>query len=189
MIFVILCEVIGTVACGVILGTLSSMFMATRLLEEKVDRELAELREFLEVKKIPRKVRNKVRRYMEHLYRCKTGYDEQELLDRYVCALRSWSRRAFIDARCVQAASGAVKGAAGPLVLETVDCGPAFPRAVGASAGEVVFRDEAVQGDEVRLYIQGRGSGARKPPRYRRHLGCTLLKMPAISLLTGILHH
>ena len=87
MIFVILCEVIGTVACGVILGTLSSMFMATRLLEEKVDRELAELREFLEVKKIPRKVRNKVRRYMEHLYRCKTGYDEQELLDRYACAL------------------------------------------------------------------------------------------------------
>ena len=36
IVFVILCEVIGCVACGIILGTLSSMFMATRLLEEKV---------------------------------------------------------------------------------------------------------------------------------------------------------
>ena len=179
MIFVILCEVIGTVACGVILGTLSSMFMATRLLEEKVDRELAELREFLEVKKIPRKVRNKVRRYMEHLYRCKTGYDEQELLDRYACALRSWSRRPSIYARCVQAASGAVKGAAGPLVLETVDCGPAFPRAVGASAGEVVLRDEAVQGDEVRLYIPRRRSGARIFHHRRGHGGAVSLPSAA----------
>ena len=63
------------------------MFMATRLLEEKVDRELAELREFLEMRRVPKKVRNKVRRYMEHLYRRKTGYDEQELLERLPPAL------------------------------------------------------------------------------------------------------
>jgi hypothetical protein len=30
MLFVILCEVVGCVACGIILGALSSMFMATR---------------------------------------------------------------------------------------------------------------------------------------------------------------
>lgn len=88
-VFVILCEVIGTVTCGVILGTLSSMFMASRLLEEKVDRELAELREFLEVRRIPKKLKLRVRRYMEHLFRRKTGYNEKELLEHLPPALSS----------------------------------------------------------------------------------------------------
>jgi hypothetical protein len=78
--FVISMEVVGTVALGLILGSLSSMFMTTRLLEDKVERQMAELREYLTEKRIPKKLRNRVRHYMELLYRKKTGYNEQHLM-------------------------------------------------------------------------------------------------------------
>ena len=44
--------------------------------------------------------------------------------------------------------------------------------------------------DWVNVFKPGKGTitiyeNTGEPPRYRRHLGCILLKMPAISLLTG----
>lgn len=81
-VFVILAEVVGTVALGLILGSLSSMFTTARLLEDRVERQLAELREFLEEKEVPPKLRNRIRHYMELLYRRRTGYDEKELLSK-----------------------------------------------------------------------------------------------------------
>jgi hypothetical protein len=78
--FVIMMEVVGTVALGLLLGSLSSMFTTSRLLEDRVERQLAELREFLTEKRVPKKLKNRVRHYMELLYRHKTGYDEQGLL-------------------------------------------------------------------------------------------------------------
>eukprot|EP01043_Picozoa_sp_COSAG02_P022233 COSAG02_NODE_1150_length_14208_cov_5.805231_4_plen_438_part_00 len=79
--FVISMEVVGTVALGLILGSLSSMFMTTRLLEDKVERQMAELREFLAEKRVPKNLRNRVRHYMDLLYRHKTGYNEQHLME------------------------------------------------------------------------------------------------------------
>jgi uncharacterized membrane protein YciS (DUF1049 family) len=78
--FVIMMEVVGTVALGLLLGSLSSLFTTSRLLEDRVERQLAELREFLTEKRVPKKLKNRVRHYMELLYRHKTGYDEQGLL-------------------------------------------------------------------------------------------------------------
>jgi hypothetical protein len=42
--------------------------------------QLAELREFMQAKAIPRELRIKVRRYMETLYEQKSGFDEQQIL-------------------------------------------------------------------------------------------------------------
>ena len=103
--FVILMEVVGTVALGLILGSLSSMFMVrataslslherrlanpkspfdgdhqtSRLLEDKVERQLAELREYLTEKRVPKKLRGRVRHYMELLYRHKTVRHKREI--------------------------------------------------------------------------------------------------------------
>lgn len=79
--FVISMEVVGTVALGLILGSLSSIFMTSRLLEDKVERQMAELREFLTEKRVPKNLRNRVRHYMDLLYRHKTGYNEQHLME------------------------------------------------------------------------------------------------------------
>ena len=76
----ILAEVVGTVALGIILGSLSSMFTSSRLLDDRVDKQLAELREYLNEKHVPPKLRSRVRHYMELLYRRRTGYDEKQLL-------------------------------------------------------------------------------------------------------------
>ena len=78
--FVIAMEVAGTVVLGLILGSLSSMFTSTRLLEDKVERQMAELREYLNERNVPRQLRARIRHYMELFYRKKTGYDEKKLL-------------------------------------------------------------------------------------------------------------
>ena len=42
--------------------------------------QLAELREFMQAKSIPKQLRIKIRRYMETLYEQKSGFDEQQIL-------------------------------------------------------------------------------------------------------------
>ena len=44
------------------------------------DMQLAELREFMQAKAIPKQLRIKIRRYMETLYEQKSGFDEQQVL-------------------------------------------------------------------------------------------------------------
>ena len=60
-----LAEPVSTHSCG-------GDHQTSRLLEDKVERQLAELREYLTEKRVPKKLRGRVRHYMELLYRHKT---------------------------------------------------------------------------------------------------------------------
>lgn len=62
------------------LGTIGTLLTASKLLNQKVDRRLAELREYLRDKKLPQGTRREVQHYMEHLYKMRTGYDVSEVL-------------------------------------------------------------------------------------------------------------
>ena len=79
-VFCLFAEIFGCLMFATIIGTVSSVAMGQKLLEEKVTRQLAELREFLASKGISRDLRIRVRRYMETLYAAKTGFDEAEVL-------------------------------------------------------------------------------------------------------------
>ena len=58
-----------TMLCGcfifaLLIGTLSTVMMGRKLLEEKVDRQMAELREFMVEQRVPADLKRKVRRFM-----------------------------------------------------------------------------------------------------------------------------
>lgn len=76
----IVAEMFGCLMFAVLIGSLGSMMVGQKLLEEKVDKQLCELREFMEAKGIPKDLRIKIRRYMETLYVSKSGFDESEVL-------------------------------------------------------------------------------------------------------------
>jgi cyclic nucleotide gated channel len=65
---------------AVLIGMMGSMMVGQKLLEEKVASQIAELREFMEAKKIPKYLRVKIRKFMETLYEEKSGFDEKEVL-------------------------------------------------------------------------------------------------------------
>lgn len=79
-VYSIIAEMFGCLMFAVLIGSLGSMMVGQKLLEEKVDRQLCELREFMEAKGIPRELRIKIRRFMETLYEQKSGFDESEVL-------------------------------------------------------------------------------------------------------------
>ena len=79
--FVIVVQLIGTLITSVIIGTVGTMIAQKNWIDEQVERNLEELKEYLEHKCIPHPTRRKVRRYMEHLYTKKTGYDERRVLE------------------------------------------------------------------------------------------------------------
>ena len=60
-------EMAGCLMFAMLTGALGSMMVGQKLLEEKVDKQLSELREFMESKGIPKALRTKIRRYMETL--------------------------------------------------------------------------------------------------------------------------
>eukprot|EP01048_Picozoa_sp_COSAG05_P000863 COSAG05_NODE_27_length_29281_cov_199.946919_5_plen_141_part_00 len=72
---------VAAVVFATVIGTVSSSLVSTQLLTDRVDRKLAELREFLKQKMIDPSLRRKIRAYMEQLYHHKTGYDAREVLD------------------------------------------------------------------------------------------------------------
>jgi hypothetical protein len=76
----IMAEMFGCLMFAVLIGALGSMMVGQKLLEEKVDKQLSELREFMQVKEIPRELRIKIRRFMETLYEQKSGFDESDVL-------------------------------------------------------------------------------------------------------------
>ena len=78
--FMMFLTVVGVIVTASIIGAVSSTVVNQNLLEAKVTRQLAELREFLVEQKLPRELTGKIRRYMEQLYRQKTGYDVQEVM-------------------------------------------------------------------------------------------------------------
>lgn len=55
--------------------------MSWGLLEERITRKLAELREFMNEKQVPKATRKKVKKFMEEYYRSKAGYDEAEVIN------------------------------------------------------------------------------------------------------------
>ena len=66
--FCLFAEIFGCLMFATIIGSVSSVAMGQKLLEEKVTRQLAELREFLQSKGINKPLRIRVRRFMETLY-------------------------------------------------------------------------------------------------------------------------
>ena len=74
-------ELLGSMIFGIMIGSLSTMLMSGKALEEKIDNQLAELQEFMTSKNIPSKLRSKVRRYMELYYEKKSSYDEKAVLN------------------------------------------------------------------------------------------------------------
>jgi CRP-like cAMP-binding protein len=80
-VYSILAELFGCLLFAMLIGTLGSMMVGEKLLEEKVNRQLAELREFMDVRRIPKELRVRVRRYMELLYSQKSGFDEKDVLE------------------------------------------------------------------------------------------------------------
>jgi potassium voltage-gated channel Eag-related subfamily H protein 8 len=78
--FSIMAEMFGSLMFAVLIGVLGSMMVGQKLLEEKVSKQLSELREFMQAKGIPKELRIKIRRYMETLYEHKSGFDEGDVL-------------------------------------------------------------------------------------------------------------
>ncbi len=78
--FSIIAEMFGSLMFAVLIGMTGSMMVGQKLLEEKVASQIAELREFMEAKKIPKYLRVKIRKFMETLYEEKSGFDEKEVL-------------------------------------------------------------------------------------------------------------
>lgn len=74
-------SVMGSVMAALIIATISSTVMSRNLLEAKVSRQLAELREFLKEQKLPPDLVQQIRKYMERFYSMKTGYDVLEIMD------------------------------------------------------------------------------------------------------------
>ena len=53
-------------------GTVGQLLMSSKILEEKVDMQLAELREFMAQKRLPKGLRKRIREFMETLCECNT---------------------------------------------------------------------------------------------------------------------
>ena len=75
-----LLQLIGAIVFGFIIGTVGTILMSWGLLEERISRKLAELREFMNEKNVPKATRKKVKKFMEDYYRSKAGYDETEVV-------------------------------------------------------------------------------------------------------------
>ena len=58
-------EMVGCLLFAMLTGALGSMMVGQKLLEEKVDKQLSELREFMQSKGIPKELRVQIRRFME----------------------------------------------------------------------------------------------------------------------------
>merc|ERR1711871_1862780 len=61
--------------------------LATRISKQKYDQQMSETQEFLIQKKIPYATREKVRRYMEHMYAERSVFDEERILSRFPPAI------------------------------------------------------------------------------------------------------
>lgn len=81
ILFVIMLQLMGAIVFGFIIGTVGTILMSWGLLEEKIARKLAELREFMNEKNVPKPTRKKVKKFMEEFYRSKAGYDEKEVVN------------------------------------------------------------------------------------------------------------
>ena len=61
-------ELLAAVVFATVLGTVGTLLVSRRMLSDRVDRRLAELREFLEEKEVDPHIRRQIRTHMEHLY-------------------------------------------------------------------------------------------------------------------------
>ena len=63
-----------------LIGIMGSMMVGNKLLEEKVQTQVVELREFMQHRGISKPLRARVRKYMETLYQQRSGFNEREIL-------------------------------------------------------------------------------------------------------------
>jgi hypothetical protein len=76
--FTIVLQLIGCVVFGLILGSVTSLLMEEKILEQKVACKLGELREYLQHKNVTKPLRHRVYKYMELLYDKVGGFDADE---------------------------------------------------------------------------------------------------------------
>ena len=67
--FVDLSQIIGCAIFSIVIGLFGSLLVERKMLEQKVETQLGELREFLQQKRVPKKLAQQVRQYMRVLYR------------------------------------------------------------------------------------------------------------------------
>ena len=66
---------------GFLIGTVTSMIMAGRISEQLKTEKIMALREYLRIQKVPVKTRKKIRMYYDHMFKHKTVFEEQDMLD------------------------------------------------------------------------------------------------------------
>lgn len=89
VVFISILIVVGAVVFAIVIGTVSTLLVSKQLLETKVDRQLAELKEYLQTKNVPKTLRYQIKQFMEKLYQARTGYDPTEVLESLPPALRN----------------------------------------------------------------------------------------------------
>lgn len=73
--FSIMAECVGTVIFSIVMGTLSKLVSKGEVLRGKHDMEQTAIKEFMTAKRIPKNLQLKVRKYMDHLFAFKRGFD------------------------------------------------------------------------------------------------------------------
>ena len=82
MAFSIVGEALGGFLFGMLVGSLSSHITAGNIAEQEYNQEMERVREFLRMREVPLKFRRKVMAFYVNLFRSKTIFKEEDLLDK-----------------------------------------------------------------------------------------------------------
>jgi CRP-like cAMP-binding protein len=85
--FSIVAELFGCIIFATLIGGLGSIMMSKKLLDQKVEYQLEELREFGRVKKLPKSLQKRMRLILEEAYR-QTAFDEHKVLAQLPAAMQ-----------------------------------------------------------------------------------------------------
>ena len=86
-VFSIVAELFGCVIFATLIGGLGSIMMSKKLLDQKVEYQLEELREFGRVKRLPKSLQKRMRLILEEAYR-ETAFDENKVLMQLPAAMQ-----------------------------------------------------------------------------------------------------
>ena len=73
-------ELLSCLLYAKVIGLMGASMVGQQLLDQHVQKQIIELREFMQAKQVPQHLRRQVRRYMENFYQVKSGFDEQQML-------------------------------------------------------------------------------------------------------------
>jgi CRP-like cAMP-binding protein len=88
MMFSIVAELMGCVIFSVVMGTIGVLVSKGEVLKGVHETEMTALKEFMAAKHIPTELQTRVRKYMEHHFLTKRGFDERTVLAKMAPALR-----------------------------------------------------------------------------------------------------